>query len=158
MGTETEFPHSFKRRKANDPLNSLGEEKGLLRRDGHKSPFSSRFQLTGFYSPIFSSCSFFYIRLQKCPSCAPVLECWPFREGGGAGIVPKITIFVSCHCAKNVCCHSAKSILVFKLSVCQKYFPLVSLPKQILNLVILPKTVVGNLPKRCENKPAMLCK
>ncbi len=76
---------------------------------------------------------------------------------GGAGIVPKIKIFVSCHCAKNVCCHSAKSILVFKLSICQKYFPLVSLPKQILNLVILPKTVVPNLPKRCENKPAMLC-
>ncbi len=76
---------------------------------------------------------------------------------GGAGIVPKIKIFVSCHCAKNVCCHSAKSILVFKLSVCQKYFQLVSLPNQILNLVILPKTLVGNLPKRCENKQAMLC-
>ncbi len=39
----------------------------------------------------------------------------------GAGIVPKITIFVSCHCAKNVCCHSAKSLLVFKLSVCQNF-------------------------------------
>ncbi len=75
----------------------------------------------------------------------------------GAGIVPKIKIFVFCHCAKNVYCHSAKSILVFKLSVCQKYFQLVCLPKQILNLVTLPKNVVGNLPKRCENESAMLC-